>query len=75
MSTDQQNPFWPAICLVCRQPFLSDGEPCCGDIVCQAVMAQQLERWFAVQEAERVLGEHWTEAKEDEGADCVGRCK
>ena len=55
MDTEQNDSCWPAICLVCKQTFMSDGEPCCNDIVCQAVMNRYFEQQSAVEEAEDIL--------------------
>lgn len=55
MNTNENDGFWPAICLVCKQTFMSDGEPCCNDIVCQAMMNRYFEQWSAVKEAEDIL--------------------
>lgn len=55
---EQQDPFWIAVCFVCRKQFFSDGEPCCDDIVCQAVMNRNFERQSAVEEAETILCKH-----------------
>ena len=55
MNTEQNDSCWPAICLVCKQTFMSDGEPCCNDIVCQAMMDRYFEQWSAVEESESIM--------------------
>lgn len=55
MNTNENDGFWPAICLVCKQTFMSDGEPCCSDVVCQAAMNRQFEQWLVMGEVEEIL--------------------
>lgn len=55
MNTELDDSFWPATCIVCGQKFMSDGEPCCNDIVCQAMMNRYFDQWSAVEEAESIL--------------------
>lgn len=56
--SEQIEAFWSAVCVVCGQTFLSDGEPCCADVVCQALMNRYFEQQAVVQEAEKILQEH-----------------
>jgi hypothetical protein len=50
-------------CCVCGKKLIGDGEPCCGDIVCVAVMNHEFDKSEAVIEVEKILYNEWLEMK------------